>query len=859
MAAQPKELQIIPGGLNLAAPGDAIPDGDCLDLGGFFPGSVGMLEQAGGWTAASSGSHAGAHFHTLCQTSNRLYFGGTMGALWRKTGTAAETTIDSGYDGYPLGIIAYQGYVWVMNKTRQSRDNGTTVSAWTPPPPGLPVVTNHPVPLTALSVYQCVPANQDGPSGNYQAINMLTSESLAGVEVGGIITIAGITAPAGATVMNGSWQVLSILPSSPNSTVTLTALVAPGSVPSAVNDPAVTWTYSSAGQPFGEHLYWITWQFQDLGESNPSSIGTPPVITPAKVTVNDAGTYNEIDIDAPGASLLPPPAGVIGWNIYRQSPDMPSAYRLNEFVLDITRTYVYDYGDSIHRHDSDYLINGLGAIMEGDHDPAPAASITANQVYNGRILVANSASNPNRVWYTPALQPAFFRGSGNPQAGDWVDIGTDRDDGVLFMAVKPGQVTVYRQKSIWRITGDFADPSGRIDPVVPDLGVVGPRAVTCTSLGDYFRAPEGVYKFNGDWAQKISAKLDPVFRLADRPENFPLEDPTQTVNCALGFHAGRLWVSYTILGQTYNSREFIMHVDTARWFSRTIGLGAFLDTGPGFLGAAIDSVRNLETGFVDGPNPTPVVFQSSYQNAGLPDREKTWSDLVITHNTGGQQLAITIRTNKFQKTSDSFRLDATLLSSVPTRSIFPLIYPSNYIGPDGTNALVGLPIRSFSLAVRIDGNGVPNTPDMSLETPIILHYYLEARTGQLFDSDETDHGMPAVVKAIDMVEFDIDNRLSADARLQIYSDVPGGAMVPRLPVGTGLVLPQTTTRQVVRIVLPNIIEGKLLRYVVALSYSDAPTANFNLYGIRARVTPIGVYCDGLITEFFDTRPIPIGV
>jgi hypothetical protein len=174
-------------------------------------------------------------------------------------------------------------------------------------------------------------------------------------------------------------------------------------------------------------------------------------------------------------------------------------------------------------------------------------------------------------------------------------------------------------------------------------------------------------------------------------------------------------------------------------------------------------------------------------------------------------------------------------------------------------ALVGLPIRSYSLAVRLEGNGVNAIPDLSIETPLILHYYLEARPGQLFDSDETDLGMPAVVKAVDMIELDIDNRMVADARLQIYSDVPGGAMAARLPAGVGLIIPQTTTRQAVRIVLPNLIEGKLLRFVAAVPYSDASTANFNLYGIRARVTPIGVYCDGSIGEMYDTRPMPIGV
>src|ERR1041385_8537996 len=100
------------------------------------------------------------------------------------------------------------------------------------------------------------------------------------------------------------------------------------------------------------------------------------------------------------------PATATGWNIYRKSPTFSAPYRLNENVIDISRTYVDDYGNEVHTHSDTQLLQ-LGIIMEDDHDAAPAARIIANKVYNGRILVANSASHPNRIWYTQSLQPGL--------------------------------------------------------------------------------------------------------------------------------------------------------------------------------------------------------------------------------------------------------------------------------------------------------------------------------------------------------------------------------------------------------------------------------------------------------------------
>jgi hypothetical protein len=736
--------RIIPGGLNLLAPGDQVAEGDCLDLADWWPGAAGRLEQAPEVAQANLPTVTSAQ-DSLCQADGRIYYGG--GGNLRQIGRAAEAAIDTGYDSTPLGMISYQGYCWIMNRSKQRKDDGTTVSDWTPAPPGVPTLTDGGVDGAAL-----VPAVGNPP------------------EVGGL----------------------------PNEAL----------------------------------YYYVTWQYGTLGESNPSTVAT--VITPATITPAVAGSIVRI-------TMPTPPATATGWHIYRKVSS--TVYRLNEGVIDIARTYVDDYGDEIHTH-SDTKLLQLGIIMEGDHDAAPAARVIADQVYNGRILVASSAAHPNRIWWTPALQPGFFRAAANPNEGDWVDCGTDSGDAVLAMVCHPNMTVIYRQRSIWRNVGDFgAGNGGRLEVVVPDIGTVGVRGVVATSLGDYFIASDGVYRFS-DWAQKVSQKVDPVFRgLAT--ENLPTLGTAYRSQMAIGYKNGRLWVSYPNSAGAM-AHSLVGHIETQRWFNNPIGYGAFLDTGTAFLGAG-PGVFSLESTYGGG---TVLGFQSEYQDCGKPDHQKTFADLVVIHNTQGITLTVKVRKdrNVFPTVAgvptDEFTL-TTITSTVLTREVIPLVSPLTYAAG---HPELGTPIKARNLSIRITGNGAPTTP-IVIETPMLLHYYEEAREAKSFDSDETDHGIPEV-KTVDQVEFDIDSP-NAGALLQVYSDKPGGAVVAR--EGSGQAIPQTVGRQAQRIVLTAPADGRLLRYTV----TDPNT--HKIYGVRARVLPIGEYLDGTVGEFWQPQPIGIGV
>lgn len=584
-----------------------------------------------------------------------------------------------------------------------------------------------------------------------------------------------------------------------------------------------------------EYEYFLTWVIQGLGETNPAPVA------PITVNAGDAVQLNRPDLsDAPG--------GATGWNIYRQNYIDSSgigvfglAYLLNPVPIPLATAVYVDTGQATVQQDDTSLAE-LGVILEQDHDGPPPAKVVANQTFNGRIVVANSAEFPNRIWWTKADQPAFFPGANNPNSGQWADIGTDTGDDILAIAVRPLTLIIYRRKSIWRVLGDFDDPNSRIDPMVPELGIAGVRAMVSTSVGDYFvaSAGRGAYSFNNDWAAPISPQIDPIFRGLPT-ENFPTLGKGYESQIAVGFRNGRLWVSYP-LADGNPAGSFIYHLASQRWFAGSSGYGAFLDIGSQFLGVN-GGVFALEDKYVGGS--TIVRYQTQYHNVGLPDHEKNWADLVINHNTQGETLTITIRINKnVNPTTDSF-IVATLVSNAMTKTIIPLVYPSDYVKTE----LRGEPIIAYSLSVRITGNGADDTPIL-IDGPLILHYYLEARRAKTFDSAATDHGT-GLVKIVDQVQFDIDAN-KGPATLQVKSDVPGGVMIPRLG-SSGQTVPQTTHRGSEILVLSKPSAGRLIRYQVT-----TPT-DMAIFGLRARILPIGVYLDGSIGDFWQPTAISIGV
>jgi len=734
MAYELKELKVIPGGLNLAAPGDQVATGDCLDLTGFWPSAVGKLQQTKGWTPRNSGS-INMVVHSISEAEQRIYYGGgeNLYQVGRDAGFV-PATIDDNYDSSPLGLLGFQGFMWIANRAKMRKDDGTTTSDW------------------------------------------------------------GVEAPASGPSLG---------------------------------------TATTGELLDGDYEYYVTFIDLNLDEGNPSPVTNQTL---------SGGDNGEVTITRPSAADA---SLILRWNVYRKSPGTSEILLLNfDTILPYATTTHVDAGTAALQQTDDDLI-GNGEILETDHDDPPLARVLGNAPFNGRLLLASSDEFPNRLWYTKSDQPGFV------PADNYIDIGADRGDAILGISVKKGFFIVYRQRSIWVHFGDFDDDNPRVEPLVPEMGTLGIRSWCSTSQADYFAWRNSVYKLT-DWATDIGQKIQPVFE-EFVIENFDLLYKLEQGQCALGFNNGRLWFSYPAGDLSeFPTHTLILDQASDRWFARTWtygGFACFYVSSEFFLaGDAIGNVQSLEDGLTDGYGggvwPIPLAYQSAYEDCGLPDREKTWADLVIDHNTQGAELDVIIKTNKLRTGGgvDEFTL-ATLDSVTATRETIPLFYPADYV----TVAKRNTPIKAHNLSVRIAGDG-PEAGFCSIDTPILLHYYLEARYAQTFDSGLTDLGTKDV-KAVDQIELDIDT--AELVLVQVYSDFPGGIMTYR----ETLIIPATSGRQVFPVLLAAEREGRLFRFQV-VAFGAQP--GFQLYGMRVRVLPIGIYLDGTIADAWDSEPMASG-
>lgn len=663
---------------------------------------MGKLKQALGWTRRTVTSAGGA-VNSITEWNNTLYYseGSTL--------YSASGTVTGGFDGSPLGLLPYLGFLWIINRSLQKRFDGVTLYPWS-------------------------------------------------VET----------------------------PSAPS---------APGTTGGDLVD--------------GVYDYYVTFIDSTLSESNPSPV--------TAVTFSGGTDDGVVTVARPTAST---PALILRWNVYRKSPGTSVAYKLNQGIL----AYATDlsFVDDGTITDDDLI--GNNEEMEEDHDAAPAARVIANQPFNDRLVVASSAAYPNRLWYTKSRQPAYF------PTDNYIDVGPDSSDAILFISVKKGHIIIYRERSIWWQVGDFDDENARCEPLVPEMGVDGIRAVAATSAGDFFKTTDGVYRLT-DWARKVSQKVEPIFYGGFDTENYTLMNLQAKDKCALGFKDGRLWVSYPEQTSTTNSSTLIYDVETERWFARRTGFGAYYNGSRFFFGGMRSGhAASLDDQLLEDGSHVSVAYQSEYIDCNLPDQEKTWGDLVIPHGLNNGLLTLAVRLNK-QPAATIIR---NLRSTVLQRETIPLV-----------NA-AGAPLKSYSIAIRLSGTGAAGGFSY-VDSPILLHYYIEARKGRTFDTGITNHGTEDV-KTVDQVEIDVDASLGP-ATLEVWSDLPGGDVTSRFTQA----IAQTGGREIVELVFATPVDGKLLRYRITSDFE------FAVYGFRASGLLIGVYLDGAQGEVWDTQPLAIGV
>lgn len=518
---------------------------------------------------------------------------------------------------------------------------------------------------------------------------------------------------------------------------------------------------------------------------------------------SDPITVNRTGIDASGLEVSGDPQ-VTGSNLYLSGGTLGQIYRVNETPI-VGATY------QIRVSDDD--LTSLGLVMETDHQPPPAGSVLAGP-YFGHLL----AIKGRRLFWSKQDKPYAWPGSDDDFIGSWVDLDEVGGDGVTI-TLRTGGAFIYCEKRVHVLQGDPDDfPSLYTSQY--EGGITSLNGVCKGSGGDYIHSQQAIRLFTGDSAQKMSDKVDPIFKgravtLSDGTTAPAITDETTV---ALGCHDGVLWVSYDSAGGRVTIK---CDLANDRWYQDSRAFTAFFSDGATMVaGQATGNVVRLDQGATDGGAAIPVDWLSKAHNQGILDCEKTYEDATIWADTGGVALLVAAYLD------DGATVVALGAISSTTRERFVLQF-NDALGVKGRNCAVG-----------ITGNAAVACEAFDLA----LNWYVEAREAESFDSDEMDMGT-GKVKEVMAVEVDLYN--PAPAQLIIQSDLPGHEVVTRDSSHTFQI---STTRRWDTYVLDESVLGHNVRTLL-------DGEDFGLSGMRILTQIIGSLYHGAKGQFYRSDPI----
>jgi hypothetical protein len=594
---------------------------------------------------------------------------------------------------------------------------------------------------------------------------------------------------------------------------------------------ALSGTPNGTGGITGTYYYYVT--FGTATAAGDENFESKPSAVSAAIDATAGVDYIAL------ASIPTAPAAPSGLS---QCVNNRAIYRVGGHLAEPTLVaYIYDnstttYDD--HRLDSE-VADTPGILMEDDHDPPPAANGVVT--YMNRLVAYRDSVNPRRVYYTPPGKPWYFPGSDNGTSGNWFDV----DDNVLHISVKPRSLYIYTATSIWRVGGDIEENPPELTR--SDYGLMSPRAVASSGLTDFFLAREGLCEFNGDYAKLISPKLDPIFhddavfvaRGAGIQHN-PFEASSMGT-ASMTMRSGRVWLS--VMDTAGVRQTWIYELASGRWVKDSRRLFNFLNEGQaGELigcfyqtasGSSHVGAYNLEDSLYDQVGATyAVAFHSRYNDQGAPEQFKVYEDILVEADTGGLSMTVKVYTNNGELSGDEISV-GSVTTSTRQQTVIQLNTGGSKPG-----------IRAKNLAVRLE---CTNTGQSIAVYKVVVHYFVEPREAKSFDSDETDLGTEKV-KQYKRLQLDINAGGAVDWKL--YVELPSGAMAS--PTGCNGTIAATTTRAPRVVVLPDGIEGRLVRLTLI-----AQSSTFQLYGAALLIRPLGEYHDGSNSEKFITEAITV--
>jgi hypothetical protein len=242
--------------------------------------------------------------------------------------------------------------------------------------------------------------------------------------------------------------------------------------------------------------------------------------------------------------------------------------------------------------------------------------------------------------------------------------------------------------------------------------------------------------------------------------------------------------------------------------------GAFPSTGAA-CAYNVDDFRSFWTQdqpLVTGAGvPIECVYQSRFEDCGLPDNQKMWLEVVVDYVLEDAD-TVTVLAGYDNGTPASIGTLAVTGALRKQRS-FPL-------GTDGVLA------KNISIQIDAFANGAVEIHNVT------LYYYVEARLALAASTIPVDLGTAAVKQCKELI-LDIDASHGA-VNVNIYSDLPGNQLIVRHTPSA-----VTTSGRALMKFPFAVTEGYLWR----LALTSATSGAFRLYAARMLMRTIGVYVE----------------
>jgi hypothetical protein len=820
-----KELQILGGGLNLLPPVDKVPRQDMLVAQNWRVDRLGKLVSRFGYTQKwgslvlchSAAVHGGIEGDYYIGANQSTAYPTPSSVFWNFN---FASPIATGFDGNRIGFAGMNGWMWIMNRGHQCRHQ-SALGAGTSQSWNLAAPANSATAVTAAGPGTVASVTYNYTlQGNPAYVHSLTINGTVyqfaenGYSAGQLPLVIASLAwkdPYATVTYSGAGSALTITPITPNTLVQVAG--------SDGNAAANLANGTVSALPNGTYQFYTTFESADQTlESNPSPASLPITVTNQSITLNSIPVSSD--------------ARVAMRNIYAVGGTLQKAYQVATVPDNVSTSWTFSF--------SDLGATNAGVIMPTTNDPPPAAAGLIGP-YFSRLFAWSTASHPNRLFYTDPDLPQYWPGSADPATGNWVDVG-EEGEAILWCTMHTNVLVIYKEKSIWELVGDPA--TGYLQLMAQGIGISGAFAVVNAGPVDYFVGPGGLYRFDVNSLQDICGNIRPLFQagMAFNPtiavsgagsiKNGTTYNPNSyfPYAVALGYGMGKLYIGYA--EQTTTSVSYpllVFHEESGRWFQHR-GYGTpwcgFIFDGQEMVGLTtggynLDDFSDAYT--QDYTNLSiACIYQSHYEDAGLPDNQKKWLEVVVDYEFAGDTATVYVG---YDNGNTALAALGTITGTSRKQTGFPLRMTS---GADEDGVLA----KTISVAIAAAAS------NLLIIHNVYVYYYEEARLAQAASTMPTDLSV-GKVKQCKEIELDIDAS-GGIVNAAIYSDLPGNTLAvrqtPQVAANTGRALmryPLTTTGTP-----PAYIQGYLWRLALT-----AVTGPFRLYGARMLMRVVGTFVE----------------